>query len=430
MRDRPPPGYSLSLLGKFALSGPDGPVDLSSKKLGALLAYLALTGPAPQPRHKLVSLLWGSHFDVQARQNLRQALSRLRRVLGQDAVISNGDEISLAPGVIDCDAARFEGLVRNGSRASLAEAVDLYKQRLLADLSIAEEAWADWLDGERQRLEGLALDALVRFAGIELSLGHADKTVEAAHRALAINNLREDAHRVMIEALARAGRRAEALRHYQELAALLKRELNTDPDAATKSLVAELRSPQPPARSPMIREPDPSPIGNTEHEVKAESALAVGDEATAQLKVLVVDDHALIREAARTVFKQLKRKTVVFEASSSHETIKIVEKHPDLSLILLDIKLPDRDGFSLLGELRDHYPAIAIIILSASNDQDEVKRAFSLGALGFIPKTTGREVMLNAIELVLSGGIYIPSVVLEREEPIVSPKKQTPDKPG
>jgi DNA-binding NarL/FixJ family response regulator len=97
--------------------------------------------------------------------------------------------------------------------------------------------------------------------------------------------------------------------------------------------------------------------------------------------------------------------------------MQIVEKHPDLSLILLDINLPDRDGFSALSELRDRYPTIAIIILSASDDQDTVKRAFGLGALGFIPKTMEPEVMLNAIQLVLSGNLYIPSEILDRKEP-------------
>src|SRR5260370_36106404 len=91
MSNRVPPRYKLSLLGSFALSGPDGSVDLSSKKLVGLLAYLALTGPAPRSRDNLVGLLWGSHFEVQARQNLRQALFRLRRarglnVLDRDAV--------------------------------------------------------------------------------------------------------------------------------------------------------------------------------------------------------------------------------------------------------------------------------------------------------------------------------------------------------
>jgi len=121
----------------------------------------------------------------------------------------------------------------------------------------------------------------------------------------------------------------------------------------------------------------------------------------------------LIREALHTVLRQLKREAVIFEASNSRQAMRVVEEHPDLNLILLDINLPDRDGLSVLGELRERYATIAIIILSASDDQDKVKRAFSLGALGFIPKTTEREVMLNAIQLVLSGGIYIPSEILD-----------------
>ena len=132
------------------------------------------------------------------------------------------------------------------------------------------------------------------------------------------------------------------------------------------------------------------------------------------MKVLIVDDHALIRE--HTVLKQLKRETVIVEASNSRQAMHIVEEHPDLSLILLDINLPDRDGFSVLGELRERYATIAIIILSASDDQDKVKRAFKLGALGFIPKTTGRD----PIELVLSGLLYIPSAGPERGDPTIS----------
>ncbi|WP_456620999.1 response regulator, partial [Bradyrhizobium sp. P5_C12] len=90
------------------------------------------------------------------------------------------------------------------------------------------------------------------------------------------------------------------------------------------------------------------------------------------MKVLIVDDHALIREALCAVLRQLKREAVIFEASSSRQAVDIVEEHPDISLILLDINLPDRDGFSVLRELRDSYPTIAIIILSSSNDQDTV----------------------------------------------------------
>ena len=121
----PLPKYRLTLLGRFELSWTDGPVELPNKKLAALPAYLACTAPEPQSRQKLATLLWGSHFETQARQNLRQALFRLRRALGEDALVSDGEEISLAPGVVDCDVTRLEALIRERSRASLAAAVDL-----------------------------------------------------------------------------------------------------------------------------------------------------------------------------------------------------------------------------------------------------------------------------------------------------------------
>ena len=91
MNTVPNPTFQLSVLGRFELAGPDGPIDLTSKKLAALLAFLACTAPEPHNRDRLMTLLWGSHFEAQARQNLRQAFTRLRRVLGEDALITNGE---------------------------------------------------------------------------------------------------------------------------------------------------------------------------------------------------------------------------------------------------------------------------------------------------------------------------------------------------
>src|SRR5262249_13530047 len=130
--------FQLTLLGPFELSGPDGPIDLTSKKLTALLAYLACTAPQGHGRDKLMTLLWGSRFDAQARQNLRQALLRLRHVLGEDALIGSGESVSLQPGVIACDVPRFEALLAEGSRDALNEAVGCYRGRLLPDIEIPE----------------------------------------------------------------------------------------------------------------------------------------------------------------------------------------------------------------------------------------------------------------------------------------------------
>jgi len=136
MRDMLLSKFRLSLLARFELTGPEGPVELP-KKLAGLMAYLACTAPLPQPRQKLATLLWGSHFESQAQQNLRQALFRLRRALGHDALKSDGDEVWLVRGVIDCDVARLKALSGEGSRASLAAAADLYQDPLLADVTIA-----------------------------------------------------------------------------------------------------------------------------------------------------------------------------------------------------------------------------------------------------------------------------------------------------
>jgi DNA-binding SARP family transcriptional activator len=111
------PKFRLLLLARFELSGPDGPVDLPNRKLAGLLAYLACTAPVPQSREKLASLLWGSHFETQAQQNLRQALFRLRRVLGADALVSDADQVRIAAGAIDCDVSRLRMLIAEGTRA-------------------------------------------------------------------------------------------------------------------------------------------------------------------------------------------------------------------------------------------------------------------------------------------------------------------------
>ena len=243
MNDLQLPKFRLSLLGRFELTGPDGAIDLPNKKLAGLLAYLACTQPIPQHREKLATMLWGSHFETQARQNLRQALSRLRRVLGHDVLLSDGEEVSLAPGAISCDATQLEVLVGQGTLSALTEAVALYKSHLLIDIGIPEQAWSEWLGAERARLEGLALDVMVKLGELELQAGFSEKALVAANKAIAINNLREDAHRLAIRALAAAGRRADALKRYEHLVALLKSELDVEPDASTQALVRSLRQP-------------------------------------------------------------------------------------------------------------------------------------------------------------------------------------------
>jgi DNA-binding SARP family transcriptional activator len=184
------PKFGLSLLGGFELTGPDGAVELPSKKLAGLLAYLACN-PRPQSREKLTALLWGSYFEAQAKQNLRQALFRLRRVLGQNALESDGEVVSLNAASISCDVRRFETLVREGSREALSAATDLYRGRLVDDVTVGESGWNEWIAAERERLLDLALGALVGLGEQELATGRAEYALKAGQRAIALNNMRD-----------------------------------------------------------------------------------------------------------------------------------------------------------------------------------------------------------------------------------------------
>ena len=237
------PTFQLSLLGGFDLRGPAGPIDLPSKKLTGLLAFLACTAPQAYSRDKLMTLLWGSYFEPQARQNLRQALMKLRRLLGEAALIASAETVSLRPGALACDVAQFETLLCQGTRDALKAAVALYRGDLLPDVAIPEDAWTEWLGVLRQRLEGLALDAMVKLAELDLQAGSHEEALRVASRAVEISSLREDAHRLIMKALAADGRRADALKHYEELATLLKRELAVEPDPKTRALASELRTP-------------------------------------------------------------------------------------------------------------------------------------------------------------------------------------------
>ena len=134
------------------------------------------------------------------------------------------------------------------------------------------------------------------------------------------------------------------------------------------------------------------------------------------MKILVVDDHPLIVEALRHVLRQLDGEVEVFDARTAADGRALVAAHPDAALLLLDLSLPDADGMTVLDEWRRGCPAVRAVVLSASDRRDDVVRAIDLGAMGFIPKTSSKQLMLQALRLVLSGGIYVPATALGSSE--------------
>jgi DNA-binding NarL/FixJ family response regulator len=135
------------------------------------------------------------------------------------------------------------------------------------------------------------------------------------------------------------------------------------------------------------------------------------------LTILLVDDHVLIREAMRGVLRELDGSTPILEAQSARQADELISRNPDISLVLLDLGLPDRDGFEMLESLRRSHPAVAVVVLSALNDRDNVRKSLDAGAQGFIPKTAAREILLGALRLILAGGVYIPPEILSAAPP-------------
>jgi DNA-binding NarL/FixJ family response regulator len=132
------------------------------------------------------------------------------------------------------------------------------------------------------------------------------------------------------------------------------------------------------------------------------------------MKILVVDDHPLVLEALRAVLHQLDAIVDVHDATNSDRARQLVNEHPDADLLLLDLGLPDTDGFTLLGEIRAEHPTIPVVVLSGSEDHADVTRALDSGAMGYIPKSCPNDVLIGALRLVLSGGLYVPPTMLHR----------------
>jgi DNA-binding NarL/FixJ family response regulator len=128
------------------------------------------------------------------------------------------------------------------------------------------------------------------------------------------------------------------------------------------------------------------------------------------LRLLIIEDHALVREALAQVFLGLDETVRVETAGSCPRALEILHSHTAFDLILLDLALPGIDGFGCLKLLRQYFPQIAVVILSAFCSVTVVERAFAEGAAGFIPKSYGGEELVHAVRQVLAGNTFRPDM--------------------
>ena len=132
------------------------------------------------------------------------------------------------------------------------------------------------------------------------------------------------------------------------------------------------------------------------------------------MKVLVVDDHPLVRQAIGGVLRQLEPDVQVLESASVDEALAAARANMDARLVLLDIHLPGTSGLDGVKTIRDTLPEVPVVVISASEDPADITRALDAGAMGFIPKSQPTAVLLNALRLVLAGGVYLPPAMLKQ----------------
>jgi len=137
------------------------------------------------------------------------------------------------------------------------------------------------------------------------------------------------------------------------------------------------------------------------------------------VKILVVDDHALVRAGLSQVLQGLdaNEPTQVLQAAHCAQAFELAQQHPDLDLVLMDYRLPDMTGLDALAILGKKHPDLPVVILSGSANPNIMRQALSQGAAGFVTKSGLSEELLGALRKVLNGGIYEPSHFAAFNEP-------------
>jgi DNA-binding NarL/FixJ family response regulator len=143
------------------------------------------------------------------------------------------------------------------------------------------------------------------------------------------------------------------------------------------------------------------------------------------LKILVVDDHALVREGLRQVLKGLDESVEILEAAHCDRAFELAALHPDLDLVLLDYQFPGMSGLEALALFGRRHPELPVVMISGSVDRRMVRQVMALGAVGFIAKASLSSELLSILNRVLAGQIYVPPEFLA-----VDPDLDNPDPAG
>lgn len=132
------------------------------------------------------------------------------------------------------------------------------------------------------------------------------------------------------------------------------------------------------------------------------------------MKVIIADDHWVVRQSLKQVMRRLQRTLETYEAETFGELTALLAQHPDTSLILLDLVMPGFDELGGLHALRSKFPEIPIVIVSVHEDMEHVIRSLEHGVIGYIPKSAPGPEVERALERVLAGEVSFPRRIIER----------------
>ena len=130
------------------------------------------------------------------------------------------------------------------------------------------------------------------------------------------------------------------------------------------------------------------------------------------MKVLLVDDHPLILAALQSVIEGFGDDVTVIGVETAEAARQVLREDDSVDLVLLDLALGEVDGFVVLAELRNTWPAVPVVVVSASERTSDVIQALDLGAMGFVPKRTSNDQLIEALGLVMNGGLFVPPHML------------------
>lgn len=146
-----------------------------------------------------------------------------------------------------------------------------------------------------------------------------------------------------------------------------------------------------------------------------------------KMTILLADDHALFRDGMRYVLQQLADEVEILDAASFSEALRLAESRPGIDLVLMDLHMPGSTGVHSVREFSLQHPEMPMVVVSGSEQREDMERVMEYGCMGFISKMTSSKVMLAALRMVLDGGIYLPPQLLqqsvERMEQSVSDKR-------